>query len=205
MKDYVVTVTKSIATSSTVATPVATLGTIATPHATSATTVAEFDDSKSDCSNDYDDLSFEDIQRAYKEMCDKLIQVCKINKSLEIHIDELRKENDVLKRAVINYEFLATEKERKLQETRLELENTQKSLKMLNFGTTKLDHILYVRKSSGDHHGLRYMSESSSSKTVFVKGTSIPEPSLQPAMNSEHKPPRCKTKRFVPACHFGTY
>ncbi|GMN44885.1 hypothetical protein TIFTF001_014087 [Ficus carica] len=155
MKDSAVTVTKFVAT----------------PSVTSLATVAEFDDSELDCSSDDDDLSFEDIQRAYEEMYNKLIQVCKINKSLDLE------EKDVLKRAVINYEFLVAEKERKLQETRLELENTQKSLKMLNSGMAKLDHILSIGKSSGDHHGLGYMGESSSSKTMFVKGTSIPETS----------------------------
>ncbi|GMN21398.1 hypothetical protein TIFTF001_047272 [Ficus carica] len=87
-------------------------------------------------------------------MYNKLIQVCKINKSLEIRVaelhkkkDVLKKKKDVLKKVVINYEFIATKKERKLQETRLELENTQKSLKMLNSGMAKLDHILSIGKS----------------------------------------------------------
>ncbi|GMN47305.1 hypothetical protein TIFTF001_016482 [Ficus carica] len=93
-------------------------------------------------------VSDEDIQRAYKEMYSKGIQVCKINKTLEIHVDELCKEKDVLKRAVINYEFLTAEKERKLQETIHELENMQKSLKMLNSGTANLDHILSIGKAS---------------------------------------------------------
>ena len=43
-------------------------------------------------------------------MHNKLIQVCKINKSLEIHVVELYKEKDVLKKDVINYEFLVVKK-----------------------------------------------------------------------------------------------
>ncbi|GMN44981.1 hypothetical protein TIFTF001_014175 [Ficus carica] len=107
MKDYVIIITKSVAT------PVATSGTIATPAATSSATLDEFDDSRSECNSD-DDLSNEEIQSAYKEMYNKLIQVCRINKSLEIRVVELHKEKDVVKKAVINYKFLATEKERKL-------------------------------------------------------------------------------------------
>ncbi|GMN28144.1 hypothetical protein TIFTF001_001933 [Ficus carica] len=67
MKDSAITVTKSIAT------PVTTSGTVATPPVTSSQTVAKFDDFGSACSSDDDDLSFEDIQRAYKEMYNKLI------------------------------------------------------------------------------------------------------------------------------------
>ncbi|GMN63713.1 hypothetical protein TIFTF001_032785 [Ficus carica] len=61
--------------------------------------------------------------RAWKEMYNKWIQVRKISKTLEIRVEELCKENDVLKKAMINYEFLAAKKEMKLQETILELEN----------------------------------------------------------------------------------
>ena len=135
-------------------------------------------------------------------MYNKLVQVCQINKSLEIHVAKLYKDKDVLKKAVINYKFLAIEKERKFQEIRLELENTQKSLKMLNSSTAKLDHILSIGKLNGDHCGLGYTGESSSSKTVIVKDTSIHEPSPQSGMNSKPKPPRCKPKRFVPTCHY---
>ena len=83
----------------------------------------------------------------------------KINNNLKDRLAGLHKDKDVLKKAMINYEFLAAEKERKLQETRLKLENTQKSFKMLNSGTGKLDHILSIGKLSGDHHGLGYTGE----------------------------------------------
>ncbi|GMN64590.1 hypothetical protein TIFTF001_033653 [Ficus carica] len=162
----------------TVATPAITSGIVETPPTTSSATVGEFDDSESNCSSN-DDLSDEDMHRAYKEMYNKLIQVCKINKSLEIHVVELYKEKDVLKKVVINYKFLAIGKERKFQEIRLQLENMQNSLKMLNSGKAKLEHILSIGKSSGDYHGLGYTGESSSSKTVIVKDSSIHEPSPQ--------------------------
>ncbi|GMN53890.1 hypothetical protein TIFTF001_023035 [Ficus carica] len=55
MKDYVVTVAK------TVATPTVTSGTIATPPTTSSSIEVEFDDFGLDCSSD-NNLSDEDIQ-----------------------------------------------------------------------------------------------------------------------------------------------
>ncbi|GMN27140.1 hypothetical protein TIFTF001_044082 [Ficus carica] len=115
MKDFVITITKTVAThvviSGTIATPIVISDIVTTPPATSSATIAKINYSQLDCSSDDDDLSVEDNQRAYKEMYSKWIQVCKINRSLKIHVDELRKEIDVLKRAVINYEFLAVEKE----------------------------------------------------------------------------------------------
>lgn len=45
---------------------------------------------------------------------------------------------------------------------------TQKALKMLNSGTSKLDHIS-VKKASSDHTCLSYKVKNSESKTIFVK------------------------------------
>ena len=75
-------------------------------------------------------------------MYENWLKVCKTNKALKEKVAELTKEKEVLKRAAINYEFLASDRERKIQQISNELINTQKRLKMLNLGTTKLDHIL---------------------------------------------------------------
>ena len=106
----------------------------------------------------------------------------------------------MLKRAAVNYEFQATENEKKLQDTRAELESTQKNLKMMNSGTTKLDHILSMGKASCDRHGLGYTSKCSTSKTVFVKETPAPKPQIVPSKKGIISPPRCK--KFVPICHY---
>ena len=47
-------------------------------------------------------------------------------------------------------ETLVTEKESKLQEVLLEFERTQNSLKMLNSGTSMLDHVLTLGKPIKD-------------------------------------------------------
>lgn len=59
----------------------------------------------------------------------------------------LKKERDELKKAATNYEILDTKHQRKFVETRLELEQTQKNLKMLNSGAVKLDHQLSEQKT----------------------------------------------------------
>ncbi|XP_024019584.1 uncharacterized protein LOC112091065 [Morus notabilis] len=130
----------------------------------------------SDGSSDGEELTDETIHEAYETMFNKWVLVVKMNKSLQERVDELIKEKDVLKRAVVNNEFWAVENEKKLQETRAESEHTQKSLKMMNSGTTKLGHIPSIGNASGDQHGLGYTGESSTSKTVFVKKTPAPKP-----------------------------
>ncbi|XP_024030940.1 uncharacterized protein LOC112094406 [Morus notabilis] len=158
------------------------------------------DFSDSGGSSDGEELTEETIQEAYETMFNKWVLVVKKNKSLRERVDELIKENDVLKRATVNYEFQAVENEKKLQETRAELEHTQKSLKIMNSGTTKLDHILSIGKASGDRHGLGYIGESSTSKKVFVKKTSAPKPPTSSSKKTIISFPR--HKKFVPTCHY---
>jgi len=156
--------------------------------------------SNSDGSSDGEELTEETIQEAYETMFNKWVLVVKMNKSLWERVNKLIKENDVLKRVAINYEFQAAEKEKKLQETRAELEHTQKSLKMMNSGTSKLDHILSIGKASGDRHGLGYIGESSTSKTVFVKKMPAPKPPTSSSKKVTISSPR--HRRFVPTCHY---
>ncbi|GMN27137.1 hypothetical protein TIFTF001_044083 [Ficus carica] len=68
---------------------------------------------------------------------------------------------------------------------------------MLNSDIAKLDHVLSMGNSSGDHHGLGYLGECFSTKAVFSKGTSPPKSCPQSGMNSEHNPPRRKPKRIL--------
>ena len=127
---------------------------VITDAATSKTTNSDFDavaisDPKSDLdSSDKEEPSTEDIQEAYQIMYENWLKVCKTNKSLKEKIVKLNKEKEVMKRAAVNYEFLASERERKIQQISIELTNTQKSLKMLNSGSTKLDHILSMGQTS---------------------------------------------------------
>ena len=110
----------------------------------------------------------------------------------------------MMKRVTINYEFLATEKERKVQEIKVELENTQKNLKLLNFGTTKLDHLLTFGQSNGNRHGLGYTEVGNNIitafKIVFVKVAQPTEVSPVSVKIFNQFTSRGKMKKFVPIC-----
>lgn len=151
---------------------------------------------------DHEELSDDDIEKAYQDMCSKWIKLCKQNKKLEDRVVELVEERGILKRAMINYEFQATKKKKVIQKTHTQLEETQKFLRMLNFGSTKLDHILSIGKSCGDHHGLGYTGEVSSSKTVFVKVSTPLDYNSYPSKKSKPTPPKHKRRRFIPTCHY---
>ena len=75
-------------------------------------------------SSDGEEPITEDIQEAYQIMYDNWVKVCKTNKALKEKVAKLTKEKEVLKRAAINYEFLASDRERKIQQISSELINT---------------------------------------------------------------------------------
>ena len=79
-----------------------------------------------------------------------------------------------LESEIIHYKFLLANKDNQLLAVTTKLENTKKSLKMMNSGIQKLDHILSIGKSSLDHHGLEYQdSKDSNSKSAFVKASQL--------------------------------
>ena len=148
-----------------------------------------------DSDSDESELNEESIRASYENMYSQWIRVVDQNRSLEGRISALiqYKENSEIK--VQKLETLLTEKEAKLKEVSVELERTQKSLKMLNSGTDKLNHILSVGKSSSDHKGLGFEGEHSNSKTVFVKssvsnsfaGTSADVVTQKPYVTTQNK------------------
>nr|GMN69126.1 hypothetical protein TIFTF001_038173 [Ficus carica]GMN69142.1 hypothetical protein TIFTF001_038189 [Ficus carica] len=161
--------------SATITTSPETTGSVETPPGTPNERSMETDGlyySDSEYNSGDEELSDNDIKKAYQDMYSKWINLCKLNKKLEDQVANLIEERYIFKRAMINYEFQATEKTKALQETRFQPEETQKTLKMLNLSSAKLDHILSIEKSFCDHHGLGYTGEASSSKTVFIKASS---------------------------------
>ena len=56
-----------------------------------------------------------------------------------------------------------------LKSVATELERTQKMIRLLNNGTSKLDHLITTGKSFSDHSGVGYKGEPSGSKTIFIK------------------------------------
>ncbi|GMN44717.1 hypothetical protein TIFTF001_013914 [Ficus carica] len=136
-----------------------------TPYGTPNERSAETDGlyySDSECSSGDEELSDDVIENVYQDMNSKWIKLSRMNKKLEVCGVELIEGRDILKRAMLNYEFQATKKTKALQEMRYKLEETRKSLRMLNFGSAKLDHIFSIGKSFGNHQGLGYTGEASS-------------------------------------------
>ena len=65
--------------------------------------------------------------------------------------------------------MLIAEKDEKLKSIATELERTQKILRLLNNGTSRLDHLITTGKSFGDHTSIGYKDESSRTKIMFIK------------------------------------
>ena len=70
---------------------------------------------------------------------------------------------------VSELEVLLTGKTEDLKSVTIELERTQKLLRLLNNNSSKLDLLITTSKSFDDYGSVGYKGESSSSKTVFVK------------------------------------
>ena len=128
-----------------------------------------------------------------------------VNKSLKNKISKLANENKELEGVVFNLKSLVKEKDEKVQELLVELDSTKKNLRMLNFGTTKLDQILNMRQSISNRNGLGYTTVANSvattSKTMFVKASLTPTNHPVSGKNVRPSVLECKVKRFVLICH----
>ncbi|VVA92533.1 unnamed protein product [Arabis nemorensis] len=105
----------------------------------------------------------------------------------------LTKEKIKLEAQVAAAQKYAVQKEDEATQARVQLEETQKQLRMLNNGTNQLNHILNIGKSPMERHGLGFNGESSKTETVFssegrreTAATSASEP--KPIIASEPKP-----------------
>ena len=99
------------------------------------------------------------------------LKVCASNRALNGEIHVLRNLNEQVECNISELEVLLAEKTETLKTVTIELERTQKSLRLLNNGSSKLDHLITTGKSFGDHGGIGYKGESSSSKTVFINSS----------------------------------
>ena len=67
-------------------------------------------------------------------------------------------------------EAIVAEKDEKLKSVTTELERIQKALRLFNNRKNRLDRLITLGKSFGDHSGVGYKGESSGTKkTVFIK------------------------------------
>ena len=81
----------------------------------------------------------------------------------------------------------------------------KKSVKMINSGNSKLDHILSLGKAVGDHAGLGYTGTRFDPKTIFVQATNSFNP--QEAKKQKSKITNMKfeekslKRKWIPRCH----
>ena len=130
----------------------------ASNHVSGMTSVCDYDTESYD-----EELTYEELASAYKELCIRSEEVCRKNTKQEIVINQLKSETSTAEeqRAIIDQ--LKMEKQ-KLQakvislqdEVKLvtsSLENMTKSVRMLGTGTKKLNEILSIRNHANDPTG----------------------------------------------------
>ena len=105
-------------------------------------------------------------------MYTKRLKVCATNRALGSENQKLHNlKNKVEGKVQQQLEVLVTEKDEKLKSVTIELERTQKTLRLLNNETNRLDHLITSGKSFGDHSGVGFKGESSGTKIMFIKSS----------------------------------
>ena len=109
--------------------------------------------------------------KSYKDMYHKWMQVAKLNEKL------LREKEDQAKK-IKALEGELSESKKIQGDLNGEREHMKKTVRMLNSGSSKLDQILVIGKTAGNHMGLGHTGESSSIKTVFVPAAKVEKPEV---------------------------
>ena len=124
-------------------------------------------------SNSGDDSKKDDesLQEAYKKIYTQWLKVSASNQALNSEIQVLCELNPKAEGKIFELEVLLAKKVEDLKSVTTKLERTQKSLRFLNNSLSKLNHLITTGKSFGDHGDIGYKSESSSSRTIFVKSS----------------------------------
>ena len=97
------------------------------------------------------------------------LKVRATNRALSSENQELRNLKNKAYGKVLQLEALIVEKDEKLKSVATELDKTKKMLRLLNNGTSRLDHLITTGKSFDNHSGVGYKGESSGTNTMFVK------------------------------------
>ena len=108
-------------------------------------------------SGDDEEISNKEMAHSYKIMYEKLVETMNENKRLLKQISQLcRKKNEFVKQVNV----FKNEKEGYLNE----LEQIKVTMWMMIYGTTTLDQILLMGRTTKDHKGLDFMKERSKTK-----------------------------------------
>ena len=135
-------------------------------------------------------------------MYDTWLQTMRMNQKLIKQNSQFNKEKNKLLEKVRSLET----KLAKDDDIQVELNQIKKSLKMLNFGSSKLDQILSLGKVAGDHAGLGYTGIRSYPKTIFVQATNSFNPQEAKKQKSEILNMKFEEKslkrKWIPRCHY---
>ena len=124
-------------------------------HHASMTTLSPLDVATTDAiSGDDEEISNEKMVHSYKVMYEKLVEIVNENRVLLKKISQLSRENNELIKQVNSLKS-------GMEDTQNELEQVKKIVRMPNYGTTSLDQILMMRRTTKGHEGLRFKGESS--------------------------------------------
>ena len=124
--------------------------------------------------SDYRNESKEDnesLHEAYEKMYTQWLSVWALHHALNGEIQVFYDVNVKAEGKISELELLLVEKYKNLKSVTTELERTQKSLRLLSNGSSKLDHLITTGKSFGDHGGIGFKGESSDSKTIFINSS----------------------------------
>ena len=137
---------------------------VATDSKTTSSSLCDFD---SDC-GDESEKEDESLQEAYEKMYTQWLKMCATNRALNSEVQELYNLKVKGEGKGVLLKALHVEKDENLKSVAIDLERTQKTLRLLNNRTSKLGHMIITGKSFGDHSGVGYRDESSSTKTVSI-------------------------------------
>ena len=143
-----------------------------------------------------EELTDEVIMETYKNMYHKWMQLVKLNEKLSREKEDQAKKIKAL-------ECKLAESKKIQGDLSGDLEHMKKTIRMLNSGTSKLDQIFMAGKTTGNHMGLGYIRESSSTKTIFVPAAKMEKLEVNQRktriQSSAHS--GAPGKKWVPVCH----
>ncbi|XP_020888743.1 uncharacterized protein LOC110230315 [Arabidopsis lyrata subsp. lyrata] len=152
------------ATGSASASATGSASTSATGSASASATGPVIKSENDECDSDAESVDDEEFAENYRALYEHWLKMVEEN-------SVLTKEKLKLEAKVIEVQKYAAEKEEEASQAKVQLEETQKNLRMLNNGTKKLDHILNIGKI--DKCGLGFEGKLSKSDPVFVYGGKI--------------------------------
>ena len=137
---------------------------VATDNKTVANSLCESNSDSGDESKNDD----ESLQETYKKIYIQWIKMCATNRALGSENQELCNLKNKEEGKVQQLDVVIVEEEEKLKFVATELERTQKALRLLNNGTSRLDHLIISGKLFGDNSGAGFKGEYFGTKIVFI-------------------------------------